>query len=132
MSNNKKQHYVPQCYLRRFSADTKTVWMYDKGLGKIIRPSISNICCEKDLYTITEETVKENAANGNNISKLCLESDFFASQWEPSYNSCLNLLDNKAKECIVKGIPKMQLSDDEKMAFANHITVQFLRLPQIK
>lgn len=30
MGKDKKQHYIPQCYLRLFSDDQKHIWTFDK------------------------------------------------------------------------------------------------------
>ena len=58
MSNPKKQHYVPQCYLREF-ADPKTfsedeprIWIFDRD-GKNRRwDKIKNVLASNDLYTL--------------------------------------------------------------------------------
>lgn len=132
MSQNRKQHYIPQCYLKKFSDNSKSVWAYDKELGTILQPSISNICCGKNLYTITEEFVNENISKGNGITKLLFEKDFFANKYEPLYLQYLNMLEDEAENCIGKGVSTMSLTDEDRLVFANLIAIQFLRLPQIK
>jgi hypothetical protein len=45
-------HYVPRFYLRNFSihGNCKSVWCFDKIIGKKFKISISNIGCEKGFY----------------------------------------------------------------------------------
>lgn len=132
MSQNKKQHYVPQFYLKKFSDNRKSVWAYDKVLGKVIQPSISNICCEKDLYTISDNMVRKSASDGNKINKYSFEKDFFANALEQNYSRYWDLLDDMAKQCIETDEFQMPLPDEDKIKIAYYIAVQFLRLPQIK
>ena len=49
---NRKQHYIPQIYLRKFSGEDKYIHTFDKATGKSYRATISNICCEDNLYTV--------------------------------------------------------------------------------
>jgi hypothetical protein len=43
MVNYKRQHWVPQSYLRRFSPDGAHVWMLDKPTGRIACPNILDV-----------------------------------------------------------------------------------------
>jgi len=57
MSNPKKQHYVPQCYLREFrdpasDSDDPSVWIFNKdGTGRR-RDKVRNVLAVNDLYTL--------------------------------------------------------------------------------
>lgn len=58
MSKPKKQHYIPQSYLREFvdpntpSGQEPYVWIFNKGERKGRKKAPSNIFTETDLYTI--------------------------------------------------------------------------------
>jgi len=50
MAEYKKQHYVPQFYLRQFSQDGKMVYSYNLNHKKGFGMNIKNICQEKYFY----------------------------------------------------------------------------------
>ena len=54
-----KQHYIPRCYLRRFSDNEKSIYTYDKVNAKSYNASLMSVCCEEDLYTLSDEYVKK-------------------------------------------------------------------------
>lgn len=58
MSEYKKQHYVPQFYLRQFSRDGKTIYAYNLDHKKACRMNIKNICQEKYFYCDTPDLEK--------------------------------------------------------------------------
>lgn len=55
MLEYKKQHCVPQFYLRQFSHDSKMVYVYNIDHKKAFRMNIKNICQEKYFYCETPE-----------------------------------------------------------------------------
>lgn len=48
MGKDKKQHYIPQCYLRLFSNDQKHIWTFDKIKGSDYSSTITDICTKKN------------------------------------------------------------------------------------
>lgn len=72
----KKQHYVPQCYLREFvdpntpSEQEPYIWIFDKGKRKGRKRAPSNLFTETDLYTIHLKTGEKNYAIEETLSKL--------------------------------------------------------------
>ncbi len=70
---HKKQHYIPLCYLKWFSPDGKSLYTYDK------KASMMSVCCEDNLYTISDEFVAKNNAEAGTaaINSLTIEQDFF-------------------------------------------------------
>jgi len=50
MAKNKKQHYVPQFYLRPFSHDGKMVYAYNLKHKKVFPVKIKNMCQENYFY----------------------------------------------------------------------------------
>lgn len=72
MPKVKKQHYVPQFYLRNFSNDNKQIFVFDKFDKKIFSANIKNVGCQRyfyntPLYVIAaaEELFLEVAARNN-------------------------------------------------------------------
>lgn len=53
--DNKKQHYVPQFYLRQFSQDGKHIWQYSAKLKKKTGLSISDVCTENYFYDLSTD-----------------------------------------------------------------------------
>ncbi len=51
MTELKRQHYVPQFYLRFFSEDDQHINAYNLKLGKAFQTTISKVCQEKHFYS---------------------------------------------------------------------------------
>lgn len=70
MGEYKKQHYVPQVYLRRFTADRKGLWVFDKlhpdPARRIRRSSVREVAHENDFYDIVPEVLKPTFRPGHN------------------------------------------------------------------
>lgn len=46
----KKQHYVPQFYLRNFTSDDNKLWVFDRVKKEYYFQTTKEVCCEKYLY----------------------------------------------------------------------------------
>ena len=68
----KKQHYVPRCYLKRFSRDGRSINTYDKKLSKTYQASMMAVCYEDSLYTLSDKLWKylQDYLNGNKVNNL--------------------------------------------------------------
>jgi len=128
MGKNKKQHYIPQCYLRLFSDDKKHIWTFDKEKGQEYSSAISDVCTKNDFYTISDDYI----TNNEQISPLSIEKDFFAVEYEPKYSEYLLYINNMALEAIHDSSNRMNLKDEQKNKFAKLIAIQWLRLPSIR
>lgn len=51
----KKQHYVPQMYLRNFSSDKKRVYVYDSVKNEIRLSNIRDICEQNYIYEVRND-----------------------------------------------------------------------------
>ena len=90
-----------------------------------------SVCCEDDLYTMSEDYVKENNEKGESvINRLTIETDHFAHTQEPLYAQFLGQID-EIKEEWVTGKGHYRLQFLEKREFALHIITQYFRMPQI-
>jgi hypothetical protein len=56
---NKKQHYVPRCYLRGFSNNGKGIFTYNKSLERSFQIGIKDACQIDDFYKIHRKFVDE-------------------------------------------------------------------------
>lgn len=56
MKITKKQHYVPQSYLKRFTLDGKSLYVFDKSSRKSFGPtSVTNVAHENYFYDIPKD-----------------------------------------------------------------------------
>lgn len=83
------QHFVPKVYLKNFAVKIREEYfidVYDKFENRFFNTNIKNICSEKDLYTLNDES---------NLShdKLVIEN-LFSRLIEPMYQRCYELLTN--------------------------------------
>ncbi len=60
MGQHKKQHYVQQSYLRRFSSNQKQINVYDKVLGKAFVNGILDVAQESHFYRLPEGLKSED------------------------------------------------------------------------
>lgn len=51
---NRRQHYVPQMYLKRFTEDEFHIYQFDTNTQKSKRYHIRNVCFEDHFYTSAE------------------------------------------------------------------------------
>lgn len=117
--------------MRRFSDNERSINTYDKIHCKKYNASLMSVCCEDDLYTISEKYVKENNEKGESeINQLTLETDHFAHTVEPLYAQFLDQID-EIKEEWMTGKDHYRLKFLEKREFALHIITQYFRMPQI-
>lgn len=117
--------------MKRFSDNERSIHTYDKIHCKKYNASLMSVCCEDDLYTMSEEYVKESHERGDGvINRFTLETDHFAHGVEPLYAQFLSQVDG-IKEDWVTGKGHYRLQFLEKREFALHILTQYFRMPQI-
>ncbi len=83
------QHFVPRVYLKHFAEKRNASYyldVYDKQVDRTFNTNIINICAEKDLYTLSEDSTV--AAN-----KLAIEK-IYSDGLEPMYDSIFGILTN--------------------------------------
>lgn len=122
-----RQHFIPRCYLRRFSENGNSIMTYDKINSKIYNASLMSVCCINDLYKISEDYVNEC---GNEINELSIEKDYFAHNIEPMLDLYLKTLDG-IKEGWDNGKDKYKMNYYEKRELALHIATLYFRQPDI-
>ena len=87
----KKQHYVPRCYLKRFSRDGRSINTYDKKLSKTYQASMMAVCYEDSLYTLSDKFVERNnaASDATKVNRLTIGHDYFSKDIEPNLDILL-------------------------------------------
>ena len=126
MGNNKditkRQHYVPQVYLRSFSKDKKHIWsctIDPLKKGKCV--PIESVCSEKYLYEVKDEA-------GNLIAPNWIEKNL--SGVEGLFASNLKKIESKAflKENYKT---KCFLTTQEKTFWKLFVAIQMMRNPVV-
>jgi len=122
MSTNKiKQHYVPQFYLKRFSCNGESVFVYDKLERKTYEANIRSVAQERYFYNVAEEFVTdEMKAKGYTHQSV---EDAFA-KIEDEFKQAL---DNFLKK------PKFALQNYEtRFEIAQFMAIQILRTKETR
>lgn len=128
----KRQHYIPRCYLKRFSSDAKSVYAYDKKLSKTYQTSIMSVCYENNIYTISDEFISRNNAEkgASKINSQTIEHDFFSKDIEPNLDLLLRQID-EMREDWQKDKIQYNLDDKEKLEIALHLVSLYFRHPLV-
>lgn len=110
----KRQHYVPRTYLKHFSTERsgeffiKALPTTDCIEGRIIELNISNICLQKDLYTLPGDTAEE---------RMLIEK-FYSDNYEVHYNKIYEILIDPDKKT---------LTDEERELIISTVITMFYR-----
>lgn len=138
MGDTKRQHYVPRCYLKRFSFDGKRLHtflinqtcspcLYEDDIHKVWKDiSISDVCISNDYYTLKSQTLKCG------MSSLALEKNFFQDYAEPKLNNIINTFDKLAQD-ILKGktdIASIQVTAEQRLSLIQAAFIQHFRSPR--
>jgi len=120
------QHYIPECYLKNFTLDNKSLFVYRKGNnGKVFPKSISNIAGKKRFYDVDDKFLLEEFKGKNKF----IETEVFASSFEPILNDILQkiikLLENWDKKNIYNNV----IDEIDRDYFAELIAIQHIRHP---
>lgn len=76
MGQHKKQHYVQQSYLRRFSPNGKQIYVYDKVLGKEFLNGILGVAQESHFYRLPDNLKTEDGKPISVDDPLIVEKAF--------------------------------------------------------
>ena len=121
-NTTKKQHYVPQVYLKGFSGDQKHIWRYHLDpfdAGKLV--PIESVCRRNYLYEIRDNTGGLERTNW--IENVL-------AQFEGRYATYLRDLERKAfHEANFK--TKCFLNSNEKLFWKLYVAVQIMRTPEV-
>lgn len=127
---NRKQHFIPQCYLRNFSSNNKNIFIYDKEKSKSFRNTVENVAYIDYFYELPKQFI-ENIEDIPNGTKF-YEKTFFADTVEKYYSQILGKIINKGNSWLRKEDIDEIINPQEKELFARLIAIQYLRLPNIR
>ena len=119
----KKQHYVPQFYLKNFTSDDNKLWVFDRVKKEYYRNAPKDICFEKFLY----ETPWEDA--NPKLGKYVLENqiEVYFAEKEGEYSSLLKKIIGICREPQNKNA--LICNAQEKKMLASFLTNIFVRNP---
>lgn len=126
---NKKQHYVPQCYLRGFSGNGKGIFTYNKSLEKSFQIGIKDACQIEDFYKVHRKFVDEKERK--QFDENYYETTFFAKQIRTEFNTQLCIVKHLLSEWINAPHNRPALDSFTRDFIAGYLGIQLLRLPHI-
>jgi hypothetical protein len=124
MEEVKSQHFVPRCYLERFSQDNK-IYAYDKNKRVLLeKQNILKIAKQNRFYDYSDEELNEMKKYISNIDKQYIEK-LFSTNVEPQLSDIIQdfsrIDPNKIKSCI------SSLSKNSKIEISYQIIFQLIR-----
>lgn len=142
MGRTKRQHYVPQSYLKRFSFDGTRLhtFLIKQGNSTTLTSgelknfwkeiSVSDVCVAKDYYTIDEQ----NAPNNNGTHAMALEKDFFQDFAEPLLLDVIDTWERLATRILTDKYPvaSIRFSEEQRINLALCAFIQYHRCPRIR
>jgi hypothetical protein len=131
----KKQHYVPQFYLKRFASNTETLYAFNKFTRKSFRTNVRDVASEMRFYDIHPDLHKhflDNVASGEVdpadaeiIAKArdpqFIEHELAAREatFSPIYQEVLNAIEGGRR-----------FTDAQRWYMAEFVSMQYLRTPE--
>ena len=112
MSDPIKHHYVPQCYLKKFSLDKINVNYYDKELCKCDKSKINEICQLENFYKLSQS------------APYYIETDFFANNYEDKLGRILTHF-----ETIDIDLDKISYDKKHRINLSRQIVLQYMLTP---
>ena len=112
MNNPIKHHYVPQCYLKKFSLDKKQVKYFDKILKISDIKDIEKICQIENFYKLSQS------------DPYYIETTFFANNNEDKLGRILTYFETI--DCSLTQIP---YDKNHRVNLSRQIILQYMRTP---
>lgn len=124
-NKNKRQHYVPQFYLREFSCDIKKkkIWVHNKNNNKSKRDQIREVGQENFFYELPEEFINSyNHTTTKNVDKYIVETQMMGKIDKDGVDFLRPFL----RDIHSRGFDKV-VSAEEKEKLYNLMAYQYLR-----
>ena len=116
----KKQHIVPQAYLKRFATEKKhgkyLIGVINNTNNKVYVKNISDVSYIDNYYDIQKESIKGEK----------FWEHFYGNNIEPLYSKCL---DSIISRILLSNNCKKVLNEENKVFIANLIITQLFRTP---
>lgn len=114
----KKQHYVPQVYLRQFKIDDKNVFAFVKDNKQLRSQRIGDICQYSNFY-------KTSTYDNSNY----IEDILFANNVEPKLRKVLDIFNDITQNIIDENISNYDFTQEQRLEISRQIVFQFMRTP---
>lgn len=115
------QHFVPQCYLRKFGINKKMIFKFSKKDNSYEEAQIKDCCQIDDYYTLLDCP-----------NPLYIEVDILDYREENVFGPILNQLWKISRDVLLNRIDNFNISSKEQEIIARCIAVQFLRGPSYR
>ncbi|MBS5844035.1 MAG: DUF4238 domain-containing protein [Clostridiales bacterium] len=135
----KKQHYVPRCYLKRWTNSKGQVLVFDKSIKSQRLNSINDVACERYFYDINPRQLSEirsvmlkNIGIDPQKDSQFLEH-FLATRVEVMFSELLTKIIKKAEAATPWHIRNCYfISDSDKIDFSICLAFQQIRTKAIR
>lgn len=116
MSEPKKQHYVPQTYLKNFGTGKNGTGLYvlSKCAHKVYPSQVGDTAAERHFYTL------------NNVEDKYAWEKMYANSVEPSLANLLKSIRQKCENALVQN-QSIVISSEEKTELSINMIIQLLR-----
>lgn len=136
MQRTKKQHFVPQAALRRFSADGERVFVYDKVSSQVRISNVRDIAQQRYFYDIPQEIIPADLQA--TMDRQVIERTL--SQIEGDFNTVVERVLRKiAKHSFVSRFLNLitvrrwkSISRHDKEALCFFVALQYLRTREFR
>ena len=124
MVKDRKHHFVPVCYLKRFKQNGH-IHSFSKKRGQEYLCTIDAVCELPYFYKITQKSW---------WNTLEIEKDFFSKNVESHLGAMITNIEQSIKESLPdnSSLAKMVLDEKTKRFIASIIFIQFYRTPRFK
>ena len=121
MSEPKKQHYVPQTYLKNFATGkkNKSLFVLSASPQKIYSSQVENSAAERDFYTVER------------LENKYFWENTYAQYVEPSFGSLLKQIRQNCENALVQNNATV-ISEEQKALLSINIIIQMLRGKQTR
>jgi hypothetical protein len=127
MSKVKKQHYVPQFYLKNFTSGQDKIYVFDKLQKKSFASKIHDVACQQYFYDFPQETINDYQEESK------IESDKISEQIVEKYLATLEgQYSTKLKNFIASIYLRQSITYENKIAFVDFISLQYCRTATTK
>lgn len=126
MSETRKHHYVPQCYLKQFACEKKgapKIYVYDKRNKKAFCNEIKNVAEERDFYRVENKAFTVPPPNNDPL--------FYENYFSKLIESRIPTILNQIKMLHTMTMPDKEiLSYEMKKTLSVFILTQLFRTPK--
>ncbi|UOF01501.1 DUF4238 domain-containing protein [Bdellovibrio reynosensis] len=132
MTGKKKQHYVPQFYLKNFGKGNG-IFVFDKQSKIVYGSNVSDVAQERYFYAIPNER-GESGGKHSNLELINSVEDYLSEIDHRSNRAIASLLRNIESSRVISrsGFPTYSLSENDRINLSVFIVFQDLRTREFR